>query len=593
MIPTTPVFISPEVSTYSLDPSPRPSIASSNCSGASLLTPIDELDKMSSDLTINTEEVEEVNAELVINAKETNDSFMRRNSKANLPNLTVPPPAFSNFSFGTFSPSASSSSSIGLTPSPLSSTDDVALPSEGFKFGTCPTDSFVGTPTAEQGPFEYPVASGSSSGFSASPPRSSPTLARRGSLALGMTHRRGSIIASHPHPNITSSHGLSPPPTRRSSTCSTITTLPIAGRRPSIIHSATVEVNLPQTHPSVPPFEEPPPSSASSSRRPSVLMFPSKPLPAPIPPSLLARRGSLPAAQLFGIPLSDQPNRTRASYSSGSNPVSTASLYLRRQSMASESGFSNGSGATVMENSGLGDDHGSRRLSMRSGISSTENDKILPLSSQRRGSLSFFPPIPAQSPIRSSSISSTSTRSSIASSSSSIRSSTSSRVPINFSPRHPNYAHTYGPSRQSSITTTSTNSLPCSPKVSKINRRNRKSITEISHSSSSSCEGNSNLGLSSSEEENENENENEEELPTPNNIINKKIEFNQNQNQIPSIVPTFSNPWNNTNLIENKLNDISIIENNKYNIPLETPPLETVLERPPLETFDSGATEKP
>ncbi|WWC58170.1 uncharacterized protein I303_100706 [Kwoniella dejecticola CBS 10117] len=606
---------------HSPEQSPRASMSSSGCSGCPPLTPIDELDRMSSGLIISTEEVNDEAGEVLLPSKQSSPNDVRRSSKVNLPNLAVPPPAFGNYSFGASSPSASSStSSIGRTPSPLSSTDDVALPSEGFKFGTCPTDSFVGTPTAEQGPFEYPIppSGSSSSGFSASPPIGSPTLARRGSLALGMTHRRESIIASHPPPISSASHSLSlsPPPTRRSSTCSTITTLPVAGRRPSIVHSATVEVNLPQTHSSVPPFEEAPqpqPSSASSSRRPSVLMFPAKPLPAPIPPSLLARRGSLPAAQLFGLPSSDQPHRTRASYSnaSGSNTISTASLYLRRQSVVSESGFSNGSGATIIDHTGASEENfnGIRRPSMRARTPSSDFS-ALPSLSQRRGSLSFFPPISAQSqsqsqsqmqmqsPIRSSSISS---RSSIASSSSH-RSSTSSRVPINFSPRHPNYAHTYGtgPSRQSSITTTtsSTSSVPSSPKVGYIIKRNRKSITEASYSSASSNQ--SNPGLSSSEEENEHEHDHdqEEELPTPN---TGKLGYHGGQ--VPS-APTFSDPWSTdlslshkhdatTTLLDNKMGEMTLIEDKSLFVPLETPPLETVLERPPLETVDSGATERP
>ncbi|WWD08918.1 hypothetical protein V865_007032 [Kwoniella europaea PYCC6329] len=581
MIPLSPVVNSTSTSiSFSPEPSPRPSIS---CLSGPPLTPIYEMDKISSDLIVSTtEEVEDGNGVVIPNDDDRTKNV--KNARANLPTLTVPPPSFSNYSFGGSSPSASSSeSSVGRTPSPLSSVDDIALPSEGFKFGTCPSTSFVGTPTAEQGPFEYP--SSSSSTMSVSPPAGSPTLARRGSLALGMTHRRGSIIPPHSN-NTSNSSALSPPPTRRSSTCSTITTLPAAGRRPSIVHSATVEVALPQTSGSTDESYQPT-TSASSSRRPSVLMFPSKPLPAPIPPSLLARRGSLPVDKLFGIPLSSEQlngGRIRASYSSGSATISTASLYLRRQSVVSESGFSNGSGATVMNDEGNGHSNSIRRPSMRTRTPSADFTPQT-ASSARRGSVSFFPPpqpsqLNTNSPVRSSSLSS---RSSASSQRSSI---SSSRIPINFSPRHPNYA--YLSSRQSSTTslTPSTHSssstsasVPCSPVVGYNLRRNRNSTV------------NSNPGLSSSGEEDEHEEDNQL-LPTPN-----PSKFS---NTVPQAgIPTFVDPWSSSSSIDSKLSDMSVEEksfssgSSSSMVPLETPPLETVVERPPLESVDSGATERP
>ncbi|WWC85857.1 uncharacterized protein L201_000724 [Kwoniella dendrophila CBS 6074] len=631
IIPPTSTIISP--SSPSPGPSPRPSISSSsNYSIGIPLTPIEELglDKMSSDLIISTEDVD--NDDPLVQV----ESIKTISGRPNLPTLNVPPPSFSNYSFGiSSSPSASSSSSIargegGRTPSPLSSIEDgeIALPSEGFKFGSCPSSSFVGTPTAEQGPFEYPSSSSSTSNFSISPPKSmgSPTLARRGSLALGLTHRRGSIIPQpNPNPNINRlrgsfDDGISPPPTRRSSTCSTLTTLPIAGRRPSIVHSTTVEVTLPQAHPSVPPFGEhpPQPSSASSSRRPSVLMFPSKPLPAPIPPSLLARRGSLPVAQLFGVPLADQNNnKTRSSYSSGSATISTAQLYLRRQSVMSESGFSNGSGTTIGE--ATGNEHygyndvenGYRRRSMRPRTPSADFTPQT-VSSQRRGSVSFFPPVPVSTtttttqqirknpnftPNRSSSISSRSSIASSASASSQRSSISSSRIPINFSPRHPtSYTNSFAyPSRQTSVSTTNTTiststngsnsspSLPSSPRFS-INAHSGYIVKRNRHSTSKSSNSNPSLGSGSSEGDRDHE---DEILPTP------------NQSKINTVVaPTFSDPWStttNTTSIENKIDELSFCDDGglRGNIPLETPPLETVLERPPLESVDSGATERP
>ncbi|WRT63788.1 uncharacterized protein IL334_000713 [Kwoniella shivajii] len=555
MTSTSPIL----VATCSTSPiqSPRSSVSSLNNRSGPPLTPVYELDKMTSDLVISADEVNESHADDVEPIKARNIDV--KSARRNLPGLTVPPPTFNPFSFGTSSPSASSSSSIGRTPSPLSSTDDVALPSEEFKFGSCPSTSFLGTPTAEQGPFEYPSSS------STSPPRRgsiSPTASRRESLALGMTHRRGSIIPSHPH------LGISPPATRRSSTWSTITTLPAAGRRPSIIHSATVEVNLPQAEPTSPPPHQLP-LSATASRRQSVLMFPAKPLPAPIPPSLLARRGSLPAAQLFGVPLSDQPNRMRASYSSGSASgsatISTAQLYLRRQSVVSESGFSNSSGATVMD---AGEGGVSRRPSMRPRTPSA--DFTFP--SSRRGSVSFFPPIPtttnqSQTPTRSGSLSS---RSSVASTSSH-RSSGSSRQPIHFSPRHPSFSATYAyPSRQSSITSV-TSSIPASPKIELLSKRTRGPTNGSTFSTTS---------LSSSEEE-----DHEEDLPSPNQ--------HALEGQLPSAM-TFVDPWSVTSSKPIATSPVQATSGEvaKSHVPLETPPLDTVYERPPLESMDSGATER-
>ncbi|ORY29304.1 hypothetical protein BCR39DRAFT_598740 [Naematelia encephala] len=175
---------------------------------------------------------------------------------------------------------------------------------QNFSFGTCPSTG-AGTPIAERGPFEYPALS-------------SPSTSPRASVyALGETYRRGSIVAnstSH-HSSSFSEHRRpshpSPPATRRSSTCSTITTLPTGGRRPSILHSATTGLG-----PAPPPLPLPPASTPDSpinlnnglggvgvsvSRRPS-LAFPQKRMETPIPPSLMGRRGSLPAAQLFGLP---------------------------------------------------------------------------------------------------------------------------------------------------------------------------------------------------------------------------------------------------------------------------------------------------
>ncbi|OCF36349.1 hypothetical protein I317_05448 [Kwoniella heveanensis CBS 569] len=678
--------ISPESTEFaSASPlqSPRSSISSSHRSGMPL-TPVYELDNVATDMVVTRRSagsggsgledaekgsprsergLDKAMMNLIVDEKGGGNGD--GSGRHSLPSLTVPIPSFGNYSFPpTASPASSSAPGsspgieVGRGSSPVSpgngmSDEDIALPQAGFTFGTCPSTTFLGTPTAEQGPFEYPETSSSSS-LSISPPLlpGSPTLGRRPSLALGMTHRRGSIVA-HPHGFPVPPVIPSPPSTRRSSTCSTIVTLPVAGRRPSILHSATVESSVPQAQADLAgsPLEEiaPLPVSGPSSRRGSTLMFPHKPLLAPIPPSLLARRGSLPAAQLFGLPLTEQPNRLRASYSAGSHTTTTASLYHRRQSVASESGLSTGSGATVMDRDRGGNEQSQiRRESFTMRFATTPTSEVNPntFPGTRRGSVSFFPPqynsttsttssnssssnshqLHHQTPVRSSSISS---RSSVASGSSGRSSFSSSRVPINFSPRHPNYHHTYhsnttttSVSRQNSLTRGGTSSSPSSPRPGSTSTSSSFSSTSsssiaagcrrIRHSSAAGVFlGHGGSGLSSSEESNEDEEEAEEELPTPSqsslSVGTAAIGIRDAQSQglddglpVPTgSGPTFVDPWSSTTSGitsgDEKVAaglDSSIMAKGTY-VPLETPPLETVHERPPLETVDSGATERP
>ena len=248
-----------------------------------------------------------------------------------------------------------------------------ALPSSSFTFGTCPSRPLQATPTFELGPFDYPIqASASTSTYN---PPGSPT-ARKQSLALGMTHRRASIV-TRSSPVDQHSTFPSPPPSRRSSTCSTITTLPIAGARPSILHSASTtsgQAILPSLH------------SPNSSRRSSI-MFPQKQLATPIPPSLLARRGSLPVSKLFAE--EKGPSRFRASIAGGGPngwTTTTSQLYRRRESVMSDGGDSQSSGKTVKE----GFDSGAlsqapRRGSVFSGVD-LESLQRAHLSSTRRSS---------------------------------------------------------------------------------------------------------------------------------------------------------------------------------------------------------------
>jgi hypothetical protein len=149
---------------------------------------------------------------------------------------------------------------------------------EDFSFGTCPSPAahsdFLGTPAAEKGPFEYPESHSASS-------------SRRPSLAHPAL-RRGSST---------------------SSTTSTVTALSTATRRPSLAPVYT------GSHAG--------PSDYDFRRRGSLAHFPTRPVHAPIPPSILARRGSLPAADaLFGIPANERRAHNRSSLSS-SSPILT------------------------------------------------------------------------------------------------------------------------------------------------------------------------------------------------------------------------------------------------------------------------------
>ncbi|WWD22548.1 hypothetical protein CI109_107041 [Kwoniella shandongensis] len=553
--------------------SPRSSTSSGNPSGP-LLTPLDELDKAASEMVITEREVKEdevddadldprsgpgpLDARHVFPSKQQIDL-------ASLPGSSSRP-SFTDFSFP---PHSTFPDPVAIRRPPSHSPgevveEDVPFPTAGFSFGTCPSVAFLGTPTAEQGPFEYPeIASPKMAPIHVPIPSSS-----RESFALGMTHRRGSIVAHPVHHPV----NPSPPSTRRSSTCSTITTLPSAGRRPSILHSSTIETTVPLVNPtstltpmSPPPTSSSPPlPSAPPSRRSSTLMFKQKPLPAPIPPSLLARRGSLPAAQLFGLPLGEQPNRTRASYSAGPHVTTTAELYNRRQSMASESGMSSGSAATVMEGDGP-----SRRGSMR--LSNLASENRFP--GARRGSIPFLHPFHppsslGENPVNRTGSFSSSSRSSFASSSRSSMSSISARNSIissstTSSSRYPAPSSPiYSPKRSTSLNDPVGQTSPTSAE----SRRPRHHSSHLS-------------GLSSSEESNEDEEEEEEdELPTPAMSM-------LNANSVPS-APAFMDPWSNNTSTGTEM------EARKLNIPLDTPPLETVLERPPLETIASDRTEK-
>lgn len=293
--------------------SPRSSTSSSNPSACPPLTPM-------LDLTAAVEQMA-----IPDTASDAYDDITP-------PKITRPQSAFANYSFSTATQPASRSIPNNPPHSPLISPSE--LPKADFSFGTCPKTPFMGTPTAEMGQFEYPEH-----GPEIHDPYPSTNASTAHPLPLGQAYRRSSIVSRSSIDRRPSQDYPSPPATRRSTTTSTIHTLPSAGRRPSILHSSTNPPLLPVS------------ASPSTSRRPS-LMFPPKALPISIPPSLLARRGSLPAAQLFGLPNSDLPRlasarSSLAAPSAAGFTTSTPALYHRRESILSESGGSSHSSRTI------------------------------------------------------------------------------------------------------------------------------------------------------------------------------------------------------------------------------------------------------
>lgn len=341
-------------------------------------------------------------------------------------------------------------------PSPTSGGD-------AFVFGTCPSAPLSATPTTELGQFEYPSppldrvrswgsqssghgsghGNGNGVGAGAGPgsisARSSVSYSGR-AVPLGESHRHASIIARptdrHREP-ATPAHDAhappSPPAARRSSTCSTITTLPASGRRPSILHSATTGSGsaLPKSASTSPATAHSPlpavgtgetstspsspttgttatlPSAAQLSTRRGSLMFQPNLLPCPVPPSLLNRRGSLPAAQLFGLPsdqlaqLALQRASISGTYVANIAPTSTTShaLYHRRDSLISDGGTSSGGSSRTVVAEGQGEGAGSGVPTRRSSFKAPRPVFEDWMAQGRRASLPFLPSLPTHGPL--------------------------------------------------------------------------------------------------------------------------------------------------------------------------------------------------
>ncbi|WVQ80958.1 hypothetical protein IAT38_003065 [Cryptococcus sp. DSM 104549] len=555
--------------------SPRSSVSSSTNACGALLTPLYELDKAAGEMAISDPDTggmgegEEAN-DLAGFAAAIPKPIIK--TRGNLSLAVPPPPAFDTLAFAP-SPTPASSSLPPSHTTPISP-DITALPAEGFSFGTCPSVPFLGTPVAEQGPFEYPDLTGSSASPRGSMSSDSHSP-RDHSFAHSMAaHRRLSTMSQHSHHSHHSIHSThshpSPPATRRSSTCSTITTLPIAGRRPSIVHSTTLETTVPFVERPVSPVAPPlaaQPAPSHTVKRPSTLMFQQKALPAPIPPSLLARRGSLPAAQLFGLPLLEQQHRSR----SNGPVVTTTALYQRRQSVVSDATEeSTGSAAGVA--GGLAKARSTRISASMSAASaeSTAAGYNYAANTARRGSLPFIPqPSVAAPPTRSSvpSRSSSITSSSRTSFSSRRPTSTAFRsaIPANFAFPSPSPSQRRAPLPAS---------VPCSPSP-------RSRSSERHHSRSSS--GDESV---------------DEDLPTPSLTTVVPPDMSVSVNPPASVVY-----WEGASgqVVESPV--VGMGESDhlgrcppttvaKGPTPLETPLLATVFERPPLESADSGVSEK-
>lgn len=398
------------ITMFSPTGSPRSSVSSTatNVCGAPL-TPLYELDGAAGEMVV-TESSTVDDSEGEQDALRAHIAAEQASKRVNLSLAVPPPPAFSTF---TFPPQGTGSSVV----SP--SDEGIALPREGFTFGTCPSTPFLGTPVAEQGPFEYPDMTSGSRSTSRSSSIKGSSQSRSNSRSP-VFHARRPLSLSSQQSLHSQSDIPSPPATRRSSTVSDIATLPVTGRRPSIVHSVTAETSVadptsaassnnhsstlsvtPLPTPLPIPTPAPPLSHHGSIRRPSTLSFQQKALPAPIPPSLLARRGSLPAAQLFGLPLSElSAHRSRASASGipaipQSPAITTASLYQRRQSITTETETETGAtGATGAIGGGVGHPtRGTLPEKMRTTSVSAGSDSTGYASSDRRGSFPSIHPV--------------------------------------------------------------------------------------------------------------------------------------------------------------------------------------------------------
>ncbi|KAE8543262.1 hypothetical protein D1P53_000752 [Cryptococcus gattii VGV] len=545
--------------------SPRSSVSSAttNVCGAPL-TPVYELDGAAGEMVVrDSSTVDDSESEPDILHEHI--AVEQAPKRINL-SLAVPPPTFNAFTFPT---------QITAANVPLSE-EGIALPREGFSFGTCPSVPFLGTPVAEQGPFEYPDMTGSRS-------------TSRPSSIKGSSQSRSNSRSPHFHPrplSISSQQSLgsqpdipSPPGTRRESTVSDIATIPVAGRRPSIVHSATVETSVPNSTsasssnisptPSVTHLPSPAPLSHHGSiRRPSTLSFQQKALPAPIPPSLLARRGSLPAAQLFGLPLSELSTTHRSRPSANSIPplpqspaLTAASLYQRRQSIATETG-------------GVVHPRGTLPEKVRTSSISAGSDSTGYTSSDRRGSLPSIHPAHSLSSSRNAVLS----RSGSTSSQTSRRSFTSSSrtPPTNHSSTIPSSPQNQPASLLPPL------SVPLSPPFIRSSSADAVPEQTRSHHHHSR----KSQSRSSSDED--------DELPTPavdslsisrsvvggagmNPDVERRGWYNPTAMRDERICkkPLLPSSW-----------PVQVIAPTPA---IETPGLETVFERPPLENAESGA----
>ncbi|RSH82810.1 hypothetical protein EHS25_005800 [Saitozyma podzolica] len=323
-----------------------------------------------------------------------------------------------------------------LFPSPTSGGD-------AFVFGTCPSAPLSATPTTELGQFEYPSPSldrarswgsqssgtghGNGNGNGAGAVAGSGSISARSSVSysgravpLGESHRHASIIARptdrHREPSAQASaldaHAPpSPPSARRSSTCSTITTLPASGRRPSILHSATTGSGsaLPKSASTSPSTTHSPlPAVGTGETSPS----PSSPTAGttatlPSAAQLSTRRGSLPAAQLFGLPsdqlaqLALQRASISGTYAANIAPTSTTShaLYHRRDSLISDGGTSSGGSSRTVVPDGQGEGAGSGVPTRRSSFKAPRPVFEDWMSQGRRASLPFLPSLPTHGPL--------------------------------------------------------------------------------------------------------------------------------------------------------------------------------------------------
>ncbi|WVN89202.1 uncharacterized protein L203_104419 [Cryptococcus depauperatus CBS 7841] len=296
--------------------SPRSSDSSLTNPPEALLTPLCELEKAVCEVSITdiaepNEQSKEVDAQAYGELQLPKWDKTRANSK---PRLGVPSSSC-DFAYSAVSDPRAVSRSPSADLENNTPTDDLTS-------GAFSKQHLPGTPVAEQGPFEYPDFNGMS-GYNLPHPR-------RLTQNSTATWARQPASVSFQAPLYSQLSYSSPFVTRKDFIDSDSTAVPKVGRRrpnSCSVNTQTSLASLPAVDCLPAPLSAPLPSPSvpgvaqsfcsitsvapPHTKKPRSIMFQQKTLAAPVPPSL-SRRGSLPAAQLFGLPHSDFLNRSKS-----------------------------------------------------------------------------------------------------------------------------------------------------------------------------------------------------------------------------------------------------------------------------------------